>query len=1049
MPSLSASETIPDASHAIEGLTPPLFEVGANTYTFGRITVGQSVYGNLSETSDHDWYKIELKVGETYAIRLLGVGQTPVEDTQLRVRDSTGKLLDTNDNAYFNFGYNSALAFTATGYIGTNTFYIDAGGRGAGDFLLTVAANTGNSLVLTADEVAWQLTNNYERDASFSDINMPATAYDLSGGRTLTYNVSQLNAAGQALAVQALRMWSDITGITFQQTTAAAQLNFDDSETDVTAYNSNVTSEDGTITSSALMVSLPWLAEFGKTLNSYSFETMIHEIGHALGLGHGGNYNGSATYGYDNYYANDSQHLSIMSYMQSNYDEFARDLLDVNTFVNAQFRWVLTPMIADILAMQTLYGLSTTTRTGDTTYGYNSNTGNAALDQAVTLNDPRNNNYVAFTIFDNGGTDTVDMSGYAGAQVINLTPGASSDVLGGRQNMGVAYGTVVENAYGGGGNDGIFGNHADNLLRGGAGDDHLHGGKGNDTLDAGIGKDGLDGGDGNDLLRMFTVSNSGAGSLDGGTGIDTVDFSGVTANPIDVNLDANGYAALVYLVGYSYSSLRNVENVMGSVQSDEITGGDGGNKLSGMAGDDTINGGRGNDTLEGGAGRDTLVGGSGDDVFYYGDGDTLIEHSRDGTDLVYSDVNCALALNFENLQLSGSAAINGFGNASANLIIGNEGNNSLYGGAGADTLRGGAGNDRLNGEKLDAAFDPAMAQVYRLYQSVLGRAPDQAGLLGWAEKIASGALSLQQVANSLVGSAEFQIHYGQTSNAGFVTLLYDNVLHRAPDAGGLASWTGALDAGKMTRAQVVTGFSESAEFNLNTVADTLGVSRAGYQADWTDEVYRLYLATLDRAPDLGGLTSWTLQLAQGSSFLSVVEGFTDSAEFVGRYGATTDADFVTLLYRNVLDREPDSPGLSGWTAKLADGTLTRAQVVRSFAMSTEFVQATTDGLTRFMWGSMADDRLEAGLGDDVLFGGIGVDTFELNLTAKGHHIVADLEAWDRIEITGFGALTTAEMRSHFSQVGDDAVFSFLGVTVSFADTAVQDIGSHMAGYADW
>ena len=79
----------------------------------------------------------------------------------------------------------------------------------------------------------------------------------------------------------------------------------------------------------------------------------------------------------------------------------------------------------------------------------------SALDAAVSLNDPANDNYVAFTIFDNGGTDTVDMSGFAGAQVIDLRQGASSDVLGGRLNMGIAYGTVVERAFGGSGNDAL------------------------------------------------------------------------------------------------------------------------------------------------------------------------------------------------------------------------------------------------------------------------------------------------------------------------------------------------------------------------------------------------------------------------------------------------------------------------------------------------------------------------------------------------------------------------------------------------------------------
>ena len=99
----------------------------------------------------------------------------------------------------------------------------------------------------------------------------------------------------------------------------------------------------------------------------------------------------------------------------------------------------------------------------------------------------RNNNYVAFTIFDNGGVDTVDMSGFAGAQRIDLHQGASSDVLGGRLNMGIAYGTVVERAFGGGGNDVITGNQGNNLLRGNNGNDTLLGSVGNDTLEGGAG----------------------------------------------------------------------------------------------------------------------------------------------------------------------------------------------------------------------------------------------------------------------------------------------------------------------------------------------------------------------------------------------------------------------------------------------------------------------------------------------------------------------------------------------------------------------------------
>ena len=61
-------------------------------------------------------------------------------------------------------------------------------------------------------------------------------------------------------------------------------------------------------------VDATWLADYGTALNGYAFQTYVHEIGHALGLGHAGNYNGEANYPYDASFANDSWAVSVMSY---------------------------------------------------------------------------------------------------------------------------------------------------------------------------------------------------------------------------------------------------------------------------------------------------------------------------------------------------------------------------------------------------------------------------------------------------------------------------------------------------------------------------------------------------------------------------------------------------------------------------------------------------------------------------------------------------------------------------------------------------------------
>ena len=204
-------------------------------------------------------------------------------------------------------------------------------------------------------------------------------------------------------------------------------------------------------------------------------------------------------------------------------------------------------------------------------------------------------------------------------------------------------GTVAADSY-------IGGDFADTMT-GLGGSDTFAGGGGNDLISGDGDVDVLSGGDGNDRLSGGTENDvldgdAGDDVLSGGDGLDTLD------------------------------------------------GGTGDDALNGGAGADALNGGDGKDTLNGSTGADTMRGDAGDDIYVVDDaGDSVIESVSQGTDTVQSSVTRTLGSTVENLTLIGAAAINGFGNGDANLLIGNSAANVLDGLGGADTMRGAAGND--------------------------------------------------------------------------------------------------------------------------------------------------------------------------------------------------------------------------------------------------------------------------------------------------------------------------------------------------------------------
>ncbi|WP_412509397.1 M10 family metallopeptidase C-terminal domain-containing protein, partial [Roseovarius sp. SYSU LYC5161] len=505
-------------------------------------------------------------------------------------------------------------------------------------------------------------------------------------------------------------------------------------------------------------------------IGNWGQATIMHEIGHALGLKHG----------HQDYETLDLTDSGGINYFEGLLPDGSgrdgtRDLEDAvdgqswslmtytlapggfSAFGGEEFNQPQTFQLFDIAALQYLYGANYSGATsGNTTYSFSTTTGEMFIDG--TGQGAPTDNIILRTIWDNDGTDTLDLNNYSTDLDLDLRPGEHSDFGtqladhnarngGGAPAEGnialarlVAGDTrgLIENAEGGSGNDTIRGNEGDNQIDGNGGNDSLAGRDGDDDfiLDdpGGTGNDTMDGDAGFDEILIESTGvydlgspdvqirdiesvrfdETGAGATlilnaqetDGTSELDDVEIDGwnPTGTGAEVVRVLTDVLSTVDLSSWTFTDWDPDEGdrveIVGDSDDETLTGTSSADSVNGNSGADTLNGGAGNDTLDGGGAIGDLInGGDGDDLVIYNSGEGYDNiDGGSGTDTYQSIYAFDRLFDLDNdfhRSLSGSTQFDLISIENVNAL--GDGSDEIIGGGEANSLSGGGGDDTISG----------------------------------------------------------------------------------------------------------------------------------------------------------------------------------------------------------------------------------------------------------------------------------------------------------------------------------------------------------------